>query len=326
MDINKSTILLTGGTGSFGRAFTSHLLSKKTFKGIIRIFSRDEFKQYQMQLEYQDDPRIRFLIGDVRDALRLERAMKGVDTVIHAAALKQVPLLEYNPFEAVKTNILGSQNVIDCAIDQKAKKVILISSDKAVSPINLYGATKMVAEKIFIQANSYSGGRETIFSVARYGNVMGSRGSVVSVFLKQAINNSLTITDKRMTRFWITLEQGVQFVLTCINQMMGGEIFVPKLPSIRITDLASAISPQAKIKFTGIRQGEKVDEILINAEEARRTLDLGKFFVIEPEFPWWGLNKKLKGRRLKEGTVYSSANNKQLTIAQLKKMVEKIDD
>lgn len=326
MDINRSTILLTGGTGSFGKAFTSYLLSQKLFKGIIRIFSRDEFKQHQMQLDYHDDPRLRFFIGDVRDVLRLERATRGTDIVIHAAALKQVPLLEYNPFEAVKTNILGSQNVIDCAIDQKAKKILLISSDKAVSPINLYGATKMVAEKIFIQANSYSGGRETIFSVARYGNVMGSRGSVVSVFLKQAKNNYLTITDKRMTRFWITLEQGVQFVLTCINRMKGGEIFVPKLPSIRIVDLAIAISPRAKIKFTGIRQGEKIDEMLINADEARRTLDLGKFFVIEPEFPWWGLNKKIKGRRIKEGTVYTSANNKLLTIAQLKKMIKDIDD
>lgn len=325
MNINKSTILLTGGTGSFGRAFTSYLLSEKKFQGVIRIFSRDEFKQHQMQIEYQNDPRIRFFIGDVRDSLRLERATKGANVLIHAAALKQVPLLEYNPFEAVKTNILGSQNVIDCAIDQKVKRVILISSDKAVSPVNLYGATKMVAERIFVQANSYSGGVGTIFSVARYGNVMGSRGSVVSVFMNQAKNNYLSITDERMTRFWMTLQQGVLFVLTCLEKMRGGEIFVPKLPSIRITDLAKVISPQAKIKITGIRQGEKIDEVLINTEETRRTLDLGNYLVIEPEFPLWG-KKQLKGRRIGDTAIYSSGNNHFLSVLQIKKMLKDFNE
>ena len=318
----NKTILLTGGTGSFGRAFCSHLLSNN-FKGVIRIYSRDEFKQHEMSKTFNEDVRLRFLIGDVKDVQRLHRAMDGVAIVVHAAALKHVPILEYNPFEAVKTNILGSQNVIDSAIDLKVSKVILISSDKAVSPVNLYGATKMVAEKIFVQANSYTGGIKTIFSVARYGNVAGSRGSVVSVFQNQVEDNHLTITDERMTRFWITLEEGVKFVLMCIDRMKGGEIFVPKTPSIKIIDLAHAIAPDAKIKIIGIRPGEKIHETLISEDEARHTRDFGKYFVVEPEFAWWKSPTKHKVKRLASEFLYSSNNNKWwLTVGDINKLLK----
>ena len=243
MDIWNKKILLTGGTGSFGNEFVSQLLSRRKFKGIIRIYSRDEFKQYEMARVFKNDKRLRFFIGDVRDKDRLKRAAEGIDIVIHAAALKQVPILEYNPNEAVKTNIIGSQNVIDCAIDNGVKRAVLISSDKAVNPVNLYGATKMVAEKLFVQGNFYVGPRDTRLSVVRYGNVVGSRGSVVPIFLEQAKSQTLTITDERMTRFWITLSQGVKFVMRCIKDMNGGEIFVPKIPSFKIIDLARALSP-----------------------------------------------------------------------------------
>ena len=254
MKISRQTILLTGGTGSFGKAFIKHLLSEKRFKGTIRVFSRDEFKQHELIQKYKGDTRLRFFIGDVRDLSRLQRAIHGANIVIHAAALKQIPILEYNPFEAVKTNILGTQNVIESAIDSVAEKVLLISSDKACSPVNLYGATKIVAEKLFIQGNSYVGKGKTIFSVVRYGNVMGSRGSVVPLFLEQKKNNSLTVTDQRMTRFWITLEQGVKFVLDSLVRMSGEEIFVPKLPSVKVTDLARAIAPKTKIRISLVRR------------------------------------------------------------------------
>lgn len=329
MNLSGRTILLTGGTGSFGRAFTSHLLSNRTFRGIIRIFSRDEFKQHSMLLQWKNDPRLRFFIGDIRDLERLRRAMAGADLVVHAAALKHVPILEYNPFEAVKTNILGSQNVISAAIDVGVKKVILVSSDKAVAPTNLYGATKMVAEKIFVQANSYTGGHKTIFSVARYGNVMGSRGSVLSVFQKQARDNhKLTLTDKRMTRFWITLEQGVEFVVKCIETMRGGEIFVPKIPSIKVIDLVEAIAQDAKIKIIGIRPGEKIHELLISEHEARHAREFINYFVIEPEFDWWEYQgRRQRGKLLPEDFTYSSATNSQwLTPAQIKKMLKKFNN
>lgn len=323
--LTKETILLTGGTGSFGTAFIEELLKSRTFKGTIRIFSRDEFKQHALQKKFQDDSRLRFFIGDVRDIGRLMRAMHRVNTVIHAAALKQVSILEYNPFEAVKTNILGSQNVIDSAIDQKVKRAILISSDKAVSPLNLYGATKMVAEKIFVQANSYSGGKGTIFSVARYGNVMGSRGSVVPIFWEQAKDNSLTITDDRMTRFWITLNEGVQFVIRCIGEMKGGEIFVPKIPSIKIVDLAKAIAPDAKIAITGIRPGEKIHESLISKDEARHTIEFRHHFIIEPEtLPWFKRKRRIKTNNLEDDFYYASDNNSNwLSKEQLRKLLKK---
>jgi UDP-N-acetylglucosamine 4,6-dehydratase len=285
--IQNSTILLTGGTGSFGKALIGSLLSNPKFKGIIRIYSRDEFKQYQIQQLYPDDPRLRFFIGDVRDKDRLVRAMAGADIAIHAAALKQVTVAEYNPFEVVKTNILGSQNVVDAALDAKISKAILISSDKAVHPINLYGATKMVAEKIFIQGNIYSGKQKTIFSVCRYGNVLGSRGSVVPLFLKQMKKGTLTITHKDMTRFWITLPQATEFVEDCLASMHGGEIFIPKLPSVRIYELAKAISPNATITYSGIRAGEKIHEELIAEEESLYSKELKEHYIILPPKPYW---------------------------------------
>lgn len=324
MDINKSTILLTGGTGSFGKAFIAHFLAKKSFKGTIRIFSRDEFKQHKVKQKFQNDPRLRFLIGDVRDASRLRRAMAGTDVVVHAAALKHVPILEYNPFEAVKTNIHGTQNVIENAIDLGVKKAVLISSDKAVSPVNLYGATKLVAEKIFIHANSYVGKNKTILGVVRYGNVVGSRGSVIPLFADQAKNNSLTITDPRMTRFWITLEQGVDLVLTTLDKMHWGEIFVPKIPSVKIVDIAHTIAPKAKIKIVGIRPGEKIHEVLISADEARHTREYREYFVIRPESDQWKAPKSSTGKLLPEGFSYSSDNNKVwLTPKQLANMLRK---
>ena len=325
MNLNKSVILLTGGTGSFGTAFIRHMLSSRSFKGIIRIFSRDEFKQYQLQQEYPNESRLRYFIGDVRELPRLKRAMTGVDIVIHAAALKQVPILEYNPFEAVKTNIIGTQNVVDAAIDLKVGRGLLISSDKAVSPVNLYGASKMVAEKLFVQSNSYTGGKNTIFSVVRYGNVMGSRGSVVPIFKKQASTNMLEITDSEMTRFWITLEEGINFVVNSLAAMKGGEIFVPKLPSIKITDLAKAISPKAKIKIIGIRPGEKVHEVLVNENEFRHTREFSKYFVIEPEFIFWEKTRKpYKNKFIKNNFSYRSDNNSRwLTIEQITRLLKR---
>lgn len=328
MDLNKSTILLTGGTGSFGRAFVSYMLSKRSFKGVIRIFSRDEFKQYEMQQDYTNESRLRFFIGDVRELSRLERAIAGANVVVHAAALKQVPILEYNPFEAVKTNIIGTQNVIDASIDLKVKKSLLISSDKAVSPANLYGASKMVAEKLFVQANSYSGGKRTAFSVVRYGNVIGSRGSVLALFKKQANkNNVLGVTDKEMTRFWISLEEGVNFVVNSLAVMRGGEIFVPKIPSVKITDLARAISQDAKIKIIGTRPGEKIHEVLINENELKHTKEFSKYFIIQPEFIFWKKSKKKyedrSNKYLRDGVPYSSDNNPdRLTTAQISKQIE----
>lgn len=289
--IQNATILLTGGTGSFGKALINSLLSKPKFKGVIRIYSRDEFKQYQVQQLYPDDPRLRFFIGDVRDKDRLVRAMAGADIAVHAAALKQVTVAEYNPFEVVKTNILGSQNVVDAALDSKIFKAILISSDKAVHPINLYGATKMTAERLFIQGNVYAGKQQTYFSVCRYGNVLGSRGSVVPLFLKQKKTGVLTITHPDMTRFWITLPQAAQFVLMCINEMQGGEIFIPKLPSVKITDLAKAVAPEAQIKIAGVRNGEKIHEELIAMEESFHCQEFKDNYVIYPQFNHWIKNQ-----------------------------------
>lgn len=317
------TILLTGGTGSFGQAFAKTILKKKPRH--LRIFDCDEFAQFEMINNFKSKG-VSYLLGRVEDKDRLQRAMEGVDIVVHAAALKQVPILEYNPFEAVKTNILGSQAVIDCALDLGVKKVMLISSDKAVSPINLYGATKMVAEKIFIQANSYAAGKNTALGVVRYGNVMASRGSVVPTFIDQAKKGTLTVTDERMTRFWITLDQGVNFVIKSLETMRGGEIFIPKIPSVKIMDLARAVSPRAKIKIVGLRPGEKMHEILISADEARHTYDFSDYYIIAPEFVSWGrIDYKNSGKELEEGYYYSSDNNDSwLTVADIKRLISQL--
>jgi UDP-N-acetylglucosamine 4,6-dehydratase len=283
--LNDKTILITGGTGSFGRKCTEILLKQYKPRRLI-IFSRDEFKQFEMAktFSHKDFPCMRYFIGDVRDKERLYRSFHGVDYIIHAAALKQIPAAEYNPFEAVKTNILGAQNIINVAIDQKVKRVVALSTDKAANPVNLYGATKLCSDKLFIAGNAYVGREDTIFTVVRYGNVVGSRGSVIPLFLKQKETGVLTITDPRMTRFWITIEEGVKFVLRCLDQMVGGELFVPKLPSMNIMDLATAIGPHCRTETIGIRPGEKLHEVMISKDDARNTLEYEDYFVIKPEF------------------------------------------
>jgi len=301
------TILITGGTGSFGKMFTS-LLLKEWNPDSIRIYSRGELLQWEMQQKNPDE-RLRFLIGDVRDKDRLFRALNDVDIVVHAAALKQVPTAEYNPIEAVKTNIDGATNIINASIDNGVERVMALSTDKAVHPVNLYGATKMVAEKLFVQGNAYAGGRKTRFACTRYGNVVGSRGSIVPLFLEQRKQGQVTITDERMTRFWLTLEQGARFVARCIEIMIGGEIFVPKIPSMRITDLAKVIAPGCKVKIIGIRPGEKLHEVLLTEDEARHSKDMGDYFIIEPELRFWQKNNGHKGKPLPEGFRYSSENN-----------------
>jgi UDP-N-acetylglucosamine 4,6-dehydratase len=311
MDWNNQTILITGGTGSFGKKFAKIALEEKKPKKII-IFSRDELKQHEMRVHGYDHPSMRYFIGDVRDRERLVRAMHGVDIVVHAAALKQVPACEYNPMEAIKTNIMGTANVVEAALDAGVKKVMTISTDKAVSPANLYGATKLAAEKLTIQSNAYAAGTATRYSCVRYGNVVGSRGSVVPLFLKQRANGTVTITDERMTRFWLSLDQGVRFVMSCIEQMEGGEVFVPKIPSTRVIDLANAIVPEAKLNIIGIRPGEKIHEDLISDDEARHTVELERMFVIQPaQATWFGNSWKDKGKPLPEGYRYSSDTNTQ---------------
>ncbi|RLC82176.1 MAG: UDP-N-acetylglucosamine 4,6-dehydratase (inverting) [Chloroflexi bacterium] len=314
-------ILLTGGTGSFGKRFTEIMLEEYHPKKLI-IFSRDELKQHEMRVSGFDHPSLRYFIGDVRDRERLYRAMAGVDIVVHAAALKQVPACEYNPFEAVKTNVLGAQNIIDAAIDNGVRKVMALSTDKAVNPINLYGATKLVAEKLFVQGNSYSGEGGTRFSCVRYGNVIGSRGSVIPVFEKQRENGKITLTDKRMTRFWLTLEQGVRFVTRCIEQMQGGEVFVPKIPSMRIVDLAEAVAPGCEIDSVGIRPGEKLHEVLVARDESRYTLELEDMFVIQPVHPWWKPVNWSQAKPLPDGFKFASDENDHwLSIEELREMI-----
>ena len=305
--LDDRSILVTGGTGSFGRKFIRAVLDTTSARRVI-VFSRDELKQYEMRQEFEDDPRLRFFIGDVRERERLHRALDGVTAVVHAAALKQVPAAEYNPFEAVKTNINGAQNVIDASIDCGVERVVALSTDKASSPINLYGATKLVSDKLFVHGNAYAGGKSTRFSVVRYGNVVGSRGSVVPFFIRQARTGVLPITDERMTRFWITLDQGVDFVLSSLETMTGGELFVPKIPSMRVTDLARAIAPDARIEVVGIRPGEKLHEEMIGVDDARRTHDVGDRFVVQPEFGWWQ-NGHLSGCAVPEGFAYTSDRN-----------------
>lgn len=301
------TILITGGTGSFGKTFTS-LLLKEWNPDSIRIYSRGELLQWEMQQEIHDD-RLRFFIGDVRDKDRLYRAMNDVDIVVHAAALKQVPAAEYNPMEAVKTNIDGAANIINASIDNGVERVMALSTDKAVHPVNLYGATKMVAEKLFVQGNAYVGERNTRFACTRYGNVVGSRGSIIPLFLGQRKQGRVTVTDERMTRFWLTLEQGAYFVAQCIETMKGGEIFVPRIPSMRIIDLAKVVAPGCEVEIIGIRPGEKLHEVLLTEDEARHSKDMGDYFVIEPELKFWQKGNGHEGKPLPEGFRYSSESN-----------------
>jgi len=308
--IDGKTILVTGGTGSFGRKFVETARAMHEPRRII-VFSRDELKQHDMRREVTD-PRITFFIGDIRDRERLYRAFQAdVDVVVHAAAMKQVPACEYNPFEAIKTNILGAQNIIDAAIDCGVAKVVVLSSDKAVNPVNLYGATKLCMEKLFVQGNSYSGPRSTRFACVRYGNVVGSRGSVVPIFRDQRATGKVTITDPRMTRFWLTLEQAVQLVVDGIRLMHGGEVFVPRIPSMSITELARVLAPGCEVEVTGIRPGEKLHECLISRDEARHTVAFEGMFVIKPEHAWWGDPNWTDGEPLPDGFEYSSETNDQ---------------
>jgi UDP-N-acetylglucosamine 4,6-dehydratase (inverting) len=319
-------VLVTGGTGSFGKKFTEIMLHDFHPKKLI-IYSRDELKQHEMSQVYPDtgDTPMRYFIGDVRDRERLERAMQTVDIVVHAAALKQVPACEYNPLEAVKTNINGAANIIDAAINTGVKKVLALSTDKAVNPVNLYGATKLVAEKLFVQANAYSGQDGTRFSCVRYGNVVGSRGSVVPLFKQQCETGRITLTDERMTRFWLTLEQGVRFVIRNIESMRGGEVFVPKIPSMRVTDLADVIAPDCERQVIGIRSGEKLHEMLVSREESRHTLEFNNMYIIQPLHSWWEQAEYEDMRPMTDGTEFSSdANTWWLSLQELRQIVEEV--
>jgi len=327
MDWKNQVVLVTGGTGSFGKKFIKILLEEKQPKKVI-VFSRDELKQHEMQVSGYNQENLRYFIGDIRDRERLLRAMHGVDIVVHAAALKQVPACEYNPMEAIKTNIMGTANVVEAAMDSDVKKVLMVSTDKAVSPANLYGATKLAGEKLTIQSNAYAGGLATRFSCVRYGNVVGSRGSIVPLFLKQRAGGKITVTDDRMTRFWLSLEQGVRFVIHCIEQMEGGEVFVPKIPSTKVVDLAKAIAPNAEVSIIGIRPGEKLHEALISEDEARHTVELDDMFVVQPaEAIWFGYSWQDKGKALPEGYVYSSDNNSEwLDVEGIKKFIAPFEE
>ena len=323
--LNGKSILITGGTGSFGRKCTEIILKNYKPEKLI-IFSRDELKQFEMNQIFKEEeyPCLRYFIGDVRDKDRLYRAFYGVDYVIHAAALKQVPLSERNPFEAVKTNVLGAENVINAAIDCEVKRVIALSTDKAANPVNLYGATKLCSDKLFVAGNSYSGYHGTRFSVVRYGNVVGSRGSVIPFFKKMKGTGTLPITDPRMTRFWITLEQGVKFVLRCLELMDGGEVFVPKIPSMNIMELAKAIASECKHEIVGIRPGEKLHEVMITEDDARHTLELEDYYIVEPEFKWWSNKRHVVngGVPAPENFRYASnTNDKWLTVEELRKLI-----
>jgi UDP-N-acetylglucosamine 4,6-dehydratase (inverting) len=327
--LNNKSILVTGGTGSFGKKFIETVLDRYQPKKLI-VYSRDELKQFEMQ-QYLPGNKypIRYFIGDVRDLPRIKMAMENVDIVVHTAALKQVPATEYNPFEAVKTNVLGAQNVIDAALETKVKKVIALSTDKAAAPINLYGATKLTSDKLFITANNYSGAHDIKFSVVRYGNVLGSRGSVVPFFLQNKETRVLPITDKRMTRFNITLQEGVDFVLGCLDKLWGGELFVPKIPSYQILDLAKAIAPEAKHKIVGIRPGEKLHEEMITESDAMNTIEFDDYFVIVPAICQWDKSRFIiesnakKGKQCPENFSYNSKTNKPyLTIDELKKLID----
>ncbi|HUS06515.1 MAG TPA: UDP-N-acetylglucosamine 4,6-dehydratase (inverting) [Bryobacteraceae bacterium] len=325
LDWSNANIMITGGTGSFGRKFAEIVLREYHPKKLI-VFSRDELKQEEMQLHGFRDPSLRFFLGDVRDRDRLRRAMNGVDIVVHAAALKQVPACEYNPIEAVLTNVMGARNVIDAALDCNVGAVMALSSDKAVSPVNLYGATKLVAEKLFTQANAYSGGGRTRFASVRYGNVLGSRGSVVPLFIRQRASGKITVTEPRMTRFWITLEQGVRFVIQSIERMHGGEVFVPKLPSASILELVKGLAPECSVQEIGIRPGEKLHECLVSEDEARNTREMDDFYVIQPAHKWWAGANWADGRALADGFRYTSDNNPvRLNNAQIQALVASVE-
>ncbi len=326
--LNQKTILITGGTGSFGNAFTEYVLTHYKPKKII-IYSRDEYKQFLMAeklKEYQDI--LRFFIGDVRDRDRLYRAFGGVDYVIHAAALKQVPACEYNPIEAVRTNINGAMNIIDAALDCEVKKVVALSTDKAVNPINLYGGTKLVSDKLFIAANAYSGEKDVRFSIVRYGNVAGSRGSVIPFFKKmiEEGKTELPITDYRMTRFWISLEEGIQLVVKALEEAKGGETFISKIPSFKITDLAKAIAPECARKEVGIREGEKLHEIMVTREDSAMTYEYDRHYIIYPHYNWWEESRILPGgKKVEEGFEYSSGTNQEwLDVGELKGLLKQM--
>lgn len=323
MDWRSACVLVTGGTGSFGRMFARVALDELHPRKLI-VYSRDEWKQHEMRAAGFTHANLRYFIGDVRDAERLRRAMHGVDVVVHAAALKQVPACEYNPIEAVQTNINGTRNVIDAAIDCGVGRALALSTDKATAPVNIYGATKLVAEKLFVHANAYSALDETIFSCVRYGNVLGSRGSVLPLFEAQRRAGRLTITDPRMTRFWITLEQGVRFTVSCIEQMRGGEVFIPKLPSMRVVDLARTVAPDAPLEFIGVRAGEKLHEMMLSTDEARSAVELNDRFVIFPgdreevAHAW-----QAEGTRPRDGFCYSSeTNDVWLTTGQMREWID----
>ncbi len=320
MNWQDLSVLVTGGTGSFGRKFVEVMLRDYHPRRMV-VFSRDELKQHEMRSGGFDHASLRYFLGDVRDRERLRRALRGVDVVVHAAALKQVPACEYNPSEAVRTNVDGAQNVVDAAIDCGVHRVLALSTDKAVNPVNLYGATKLCAEKLVVQGNSYAGGGDTRFSCTRYGNVVGSRGSVIPVFLKQRKTGKLRVTDERMTRFWLNLEQGVRFVIECIEQMHGGEVFVPRIPSMRIIDLAEAVAPGCPIEVVGIRPGEKIHESMVSREEARCTVRVGDKWVIQPAYPWWCADNWCQGEPVPEDFEYrSDTNDMWLSVEQFRRM------
>lgn len=327
--LNDKTILITGGTGSFGKKFTKRVLSEYNPKKII-IYSRDEYKQFLMQRQFEGyEKKLRFFIGDVRDEKRLYRAFDGVDIVIHAAALKQVPAAEYNPIEAIKTNISGAENIINAAIDKGVKKVIALSTDKAVNPVNLYGATKLVSDKLFISGNAYVGDKDTLFSVVRYGNVSGSRGSVIP-FFKTLIDqgkSTIPITDYRMTRFWITLEEAVDLVIKAIEEAKGGELYVRKCPSFKVTDLAKAMNADCEFEDVGIRPGEKLHEVMVTAEDSRTTYEYDDHYIIYPDLDWWErTNNKHGGKKVEDRFRYSSDNNKEwLSVEKIRELLKKID-
>jgi len=317
------SVLITGGTGSFGRTFVSIALTHANPKRLI-VLSRDEVKQAEMAQQLGGDPRLRFFLGDVRDRDRLRRAFRGVDVVIHAAALKQVPAAEYNPFEFIKTNIIGAEHVVDAALDAGVGKVVALSTDKAANPINLYGASKLCADKLFVAANSYGGGSGTRFTCVRYGNVVGSRGSVIPFFLERKKTGVLPITHPDMTRFWITLDQGVTLVLATLGWMRGGEIFVPKLPTMKIVDLARAIAPECRLEIVGIRPGEKLHEVMVPGDESRNTYEYDTHYLIAPVFHEWTVHDHAAngGRRVADGFTYASDTNEhQLTVEELRDMV-----
>ena len=321
MNWSEQVVLVTGGTGSFGKKFAEIMLCEYRPKRLV-IFSRDELKQHDMRSSGFDHPTLRYFIGDVRDLSRLQRALAGVTVVVHTAALKQVPACEYNPFEAIQTNIIGGKNVIDAAIDQGVCRILALSTDKAVNPINLYGATKLCAEKMFVQANAYAGAQDTRFSCARYGNVVGSRGSVIPIFAEQRKHHKITITDPRMTRFWLMLERGVRFIIHCIERMHGGEIFVPKIPSMRLMDLAETVAPDCEVEYIGIRPGEKLHEVLVSEDEARNTVETSDMYVIQPSHPWWKLENWVDARPVPEGFRYTSDTNSQwLSTTELEQLI-----